>query len=167
MAKVVVYTCLTIAFVLFLACYPNKRHYGNEFVVISRRLGYNLALQTFDPLVSEMKRVVEDNKSSNHQTDLEKDARNIEVEDDYEYFSSKQGKLNITLRLLYLFPLIDNGPKDGVVSVKELEDWNIEQAIDRLNYKTEKEIDLHDKNEDRAISFEEYLSQFSKEDIGI
>lgn len=77
-----------------------------------------------------------------------------------------EGRLNITLRLLVLFPLLDNSPKDEAISYEELNDWIAGQAKERLNYRTRKELAFHDKNGDGAISFHEYLPQFTEEDIG-
>jgi len=68
--------------------------------------------------------------------------------------------------LIVLFPLLDKAPHDGGVGFKELEAWIAQQAIQGLNYRTEKELALLDKDEDGAISFREYLSQFSNEDLG-
>ncbi|KAG6650455.1 hypothetical protein CIPAW_06G044800 [Carya illinoinensis] len=66
---------------------------------------------------------------------------------------------------MVLFPFLDTAPNDGVVSFKELEGWIAQQAHDRLNYRTEKELALRDKDGDGAISFREYLPHFSNEDI--
>ena len=88
-----------------------------------------------------------------------------EVDNAYEYFS--EGKLNTTLRLYILFPLIDKAPTDEVVSFKELEAWFEHQAHRGLNYTTQKEMASRDKDVDGAIAFNEYLPQFFKEDIGI
>ena len=49
---------------------------------------------------------------------------------------------------------------------KELEAWIVQQADDRLTYRTEKELALRDKDGDGAISFQEYNPQFSNEDLG-
>ena len=65
-----------------------------------------------------------------------------------------------------MFPLLDNAPKDGLISAKELGGWIEQQAIDRLSYRTDKIMAWHDKNGDGAISFSEYLPQFTEDDIG-
>lgn len=73
--------------------------------------------------------------------------------------------LNITLRLLTLFPFLDTTPQNGVVSLKELEAWNVQQAVHRLNYRTQKEMTVRDKDGDGAITLRECLPQFSDEEI--
>ncbi|KAK0592912.1 hypothetical protein LWI29_027657 [Acer saccharum] len=70
----------------------------------------------------------------------------------------------MTSRLMILFPLIDNAPKDGV-GFEELEAWNAQVVIDRLSYLTQKEMELSDKNGDGEVYFQEYLPHFSQEDI--
>ncbi|GAV89096.1 LOW QUALITY PROTEIN: hypothetical protein CFOL_v3_32516, partial [Cephalotus follicularis] len=64
------------------------------------------------------------------------------------------------------FPLLDKAPKDEVVSFNELEDWNIQQAHHMpILYRTQKEIAARDTDGDGAITFCEYLPQFTMEDI--
>lgn len=70
------------------------------------------------------------------------------------------------MRLIILFPLLDREPKDGVVGFNELEAWISQRAMDRLNYVTQVELETKDKDGDLALSFNEYLPQFSKKDIG-
>lgn len=87
-----------------------------------------------------------------------------EVEEVHEYFSD-EGKLNLTLRLLSLFPLIDQAPKDSYISSNELKHWLTQQAVERLNYRTQKEMESYDKDGDGNISFSEYQPKFSSQDI--
>lgn len=165
MAKAVVYTLLATTFIIFVLFYPkeeeNKNHLGP-----SRRLGYKFPIPTFDPLVSQMERLAEE-KGLGNQTNsinLENNSHIGNIADANEYFSD-EGKLNITLRLINLFPLLDKAPKDEVISFQELEAWNIQQTVDRLSYRTQSEMADWDKDGDGAISFSEYLPQFSEEDI--
>ncbi|KAH9780174.1 calcium-binding EF hand family protein [Citrus sinensis] len=172
MSKAVAYALLTTAFVLFFVFSPIQPHDHNDrLAFIGRRFGYRYSVPTFDPFVLKMNRVTEEKKSGSIKTrtntnDLEKDSYDTEdVEDEYDFFS-ENGRLNITSRLIYLFPLIDNEPKDGVLSLNELDNWNVELAVDRLSYTTQKQIELSDRDGDGEISFYEYLPQFSKQDIG-
>lgn len=166
MAKVVVYTLIATTFIVLILFSPSKqngRDYGGRR---NRRLGYKYPVATFDPLVAELERLAENQGLGDpiNPLNLENHFFPDEVAAAYEYFS--EGKLNITLRLIVLFPLLDKAPHDGGVSFKELEAWIAQQAIQGLNYRTEKELALLDKDEDGAISFREYLSQFSNEDLG-
>ncbi|KAK9204620.1 hypothetical protein WN943_014884 [Citrus x changshan-huyou] len=172
MSKAVAYALLTTAFVLFFVFSPIQPHDHNDrLAFIGRRFGYRYSVPTFDPLVLKMNRVTEEKKSGSIKTrtnanDLENDSYdNEDFEDEYDFFS-ENGRLNITSRLIYLFPLIDNEPKDGVLSLNELDNWNVELAVDRLSYTTQKQIELSDRDGDGEISFYEYLPQFSKQDIG-
>ncbi|KAF9616427.1 hypothetical protein IFM89_029681 [Coptis chinensis] len=90
---------------------------------------------------------------------------NGNFEDPEEYFSD-EGQFNIKGRLQILFPVLDRSPEDGSISLKELEGWNLQQATDQLIYRTRKEMNEHDKDNDGAITFAEYLPRFSDEDIG-
>ncbi|KDO59625.1 hypothetical protein CISIN_1g0485991mg, partial [Citrus sinensis] len=171
MSKAVAYALLTTAFVLFFVFSPIQPHDHNDrLAFIGRRFGYRYSVPTFDPLVLKMNRVTEEKKSGSIKTrtnanDLENDSYdNEDFEDEYDFFS-ENGRLNITSRLIYLFPLIDNEPKDGVLSLNELDNWNVELAVDRLSYTTQKQIELSDRDGDGEISFYEYLPQFSKQDI--
>jgi hypothetical protein len=169
MAKVVVYTLIATAFVILIVLFPSgpsKQHGQDHGGGRNRRLGYKFPAATFDPLVAELERLAQNHGIGDpikYPLHLENHSFPDEFADAYEYFS--EGKLNITLRLIVLFPLLDNS-NDGVVSFKELEVWIAQKALQGLNYRTEKELALLDKDEDGIISFREYLSQFSNEDLG-
>ncbi|GLU21282.1 hypothetical protein SLE2022_374280 [Rubroshorea leprosula] len=168
MSKAVVYALLATAFFIFLVLSPNSRQ-DDARLIPGRRLGYKFRVPAFDPLVIRIERSVEERKSgSDHRINNAINQEDIsyipEVEDSLEYFSD-EGILNITLRLITMFPLLDVSPVNGLVSYDELETWNIQQALDRLYYRTQKEITSRDKNGDGAISFSEYLPQFTEEDI--
>ncbi|XVE58339.1 hypothetical protein DITRI_Ditri04bG0162200 [Diplodiscus trichospermus] len=160
MAKAVVYTLLATAFIILFVFSPNKRH-GHTRFGLNRRLGYKAP--HFDPLVRRIARSAE-GKGLSYHADPGHISYVPEVEDAQEYFDDA-GNLNTTLRLLILFPLLDDAPKDGLISTKELGAWIGQQAIDRLSYRTDKVIAWHDKNGDGAISFHEYLPQFTEDDI--
>lgn len=163
--KAVVYALIATAFIVFLATSPatqKGRGRGDRWLAVNRRLGSKFSVANFDPLVTEIERKNEE-KGGIH----DEDHSHIGNLDDpsSEYFDD-QGKLNITLRLMVLFPFIDNELKDGLISLEELEAWNVKQAKDRLFYRTQKEMDYYDKDGDGEISFREYLPQFSEEEIG-
>lgn len=85
----------------------------------------------------------------------------------FEEYFGEEGRLNVTERLTYLFPLLDRYPEDGKISFQELDVWNRRQALDRLIYSTERQLKLHDKDNDGAVTLEEFLSHISKEEIGL
>lgn len=130
---------------------------------LSRRFGYKLLERApnFDPLVANIE------KKTHHEptlSNLDSTTSVSDVVETYQYLTSG-GKLNTTLRLIILFPLLDREPKDGVVGFNELEAWITQRAIERLDYLTQAELDSTDKNGDLVISFKEYLPQFSEKDI--
>ncbi|KAI4307080.1 hypothetical protein L6164_030308 [Bauhinia variegata] len=166
MAKAVVYVVIATAFVLFMTLSPISREH-RKGSGLNRRFGYNIQQRapSFDPLITKIGRTEEANKKvDQHEPEA---TTNFSLyghaADEYQYFSSS-GKLNTTLRLMILFPLLDKEPRDGVVNYNELEAWITQQALDRLNYVTNTELKVKDKNGDRAISFTEYLPQFSELD---
>lgn len=167
MGRAVVYLFLITAFAFFFVFYPSNSPDRNH-QELTRRLGYKLRAPTFDPLVEEMERYAEEHGSGRGRNAIsgQRTTTANQVPDAYKDYYD-EGRLKISLRLLVLFPLLDHSPKDGVISYEELSDWIIEQAVQRLNYRTRKELDFHDKNGDGAISFREYLPQFTEEDIGM
>ena len=177
MAKAAVYVLLAAAFVVLLVLGPSSSHrrrrHGHP-PTLNRRLGNKFHAPIFDPLVAKIERRTEEKDSSeghgNADPEISAGKSNSSAEaeaaaDESRYFGY-EGRLNITLRLIVLFPLLDKAPKDGVVSPLELNSWIRDMAMERLNYKTRKELDSHDKDGDRTISFKEYFPQFSDEDIG-
>ncbi|GFY84054.1 calcium-binding EF hand family protein [Actinidia rufa] len=170
MSKAVVYTLLTTAFIvlviLSLAITTTHKDYRPHG--LSRRLGFKIPPLLFDPLVVKMERIAEEKGLDDRDLPTNWETSTLAKELDQKdaaNFLSDDGMLNITLRLKYLFPFLDNAPKDGFVESKELEAWILRQADDRLTYRTEKELALRDKDGDGAISFQEYNPQFSNEDL--
>lgn len=47
-------------------------------------------------------------------------------------------------------------PVDGYVSEHELTEWNLNQAETEVMHRTQREMDVHEKNHDGFISFAEY-----------
>ncbi|XP_021843055.1 uncharacterized protein [Spinacia oleracea] len=166
MAKgAVIYTLLTTAFVILILLPPSSRsHNGTSRHVRLFEGTY------FDPLVTKIEHKVEEKGLNDH---LSRDyvhevvEVDVEVEEADKVYFGKDGKMNLTLRLTTLFPMIDNSPKDGYVEFRELGVWNIMQAKEGLDYSTRKELELNDKNKDGFISFNELFPQFSEEEIRI
>ncbi|XP_042515868.1 reticulocalbin-1 [Macadamia integrifolia] len=179
---VVGYLMVAATVVVFLTLSPTSRRLGRHLHG-GRRLGHKHA--PFDPLVGKMERRMEEERSGgstdenhhpmssssttswdNSTVDLSSDDTK-EEEGEEEYFKDIKGKLrlNITMRLLTMFPLIDKDPKDGFISLKELEIWNVERAVERLNYKTLKEMRRRDEDGDGSLSLFECLHQFSLKNL--
>ncbi|RDY11456.1 hypothetical protein CR513_03860, partial [Mucuna pruriens] len=168
MSKAVVYIVIATAVLFFIFLSPLNLEEPKGR--LNRRFGYKLLERApnFDPLVTNIER--EDEKKMHNEpaprmlSNLDSTSSVSDVAETYQYLTSG-GKLNTTLRLIILFPLLDREPKDGVVGFNELEAWITQRAIERLDYLTQAELDSKDKNGDMAISFKEYLPQFSEKDI--
>ncbi|KOM48361.1 hypothetical protein LR48_Vigan07g206500 [Vigna angularis] len=169
MSKAVVYILIATAVLLYKCLFPLSQDEPKGS--LNRRFGYKLLERApnFDPLVADIEREVE--KKTTHSepvprtsTTLDNTTSPNDVSGTYQYLTSG-GKLNTTLRLIILFPLLDREPKDGVVGFEELEAWVTQRASERLDYLTQAELDSKDKNGDLAISFKEYLPQFSEKRI--
>ncbi|XP_056693726.1 uncharacterized protein [Spinacia oleracea] len=75
---------------------------------------------------------------------------------DAEEYLNDEERFNVTGRLLLLFPRIDVDPKDGYATEHELTEWNLQQTEREVYHRTEREMELHDKNRDGFVSFSEY-----------
>ncbi|KAG4954448.1 hypothetical protein JHK82_040033 [Glycine max] len=169
MSRAVVYILIATAILFFI--FRSPLNHEESKGRLNRRFGYKLLERApkFDPLVTNIERVVE-NKMYHEPaprmlSNLDSTASVSDAVETYQYLTSG-GKLNTTLRLIILFPLLDREPKDGVIDFNELEAWISQRATERLDYLTQAELDSKDKNRDLAVSFKEYLPQFSEMDIG-
>lgn len=75
---------------------------------------------------------------------------------DAEDYLNDEEKFNVTNRLVLLFPKIDVDPVDGYASESELTNWNLQQSQREVLHRTEREMEVHDKNKDGFVSFAEY-----------
>jgi len=163
MAKVVVYTILT-ATIIFLILLAHKKQNQTQSIegLITRRIGRRLEMPVFDPLVTRIERLSHEKEAGTKTVEAAKE----EKDDMFEEYFAQERRLNTTMRIKFLFPLLDASPRDGFVSLKELQTWMMQQTEDNMVYRTAKELELQDKDKDGVITFEEYLPQFSKQDIG-
>lgn len=175
MAKMVVHTVMATAFIVFFIIMCRFFQEERKGPGLNRRFGYNIRERagalSFDPLVTQIEREGDIKKAPLHNdsTDKNKSTNTTpfnEVIQIYQFLTSG-GKLNTTLRLTILFPLLDRDPQDDLISFNELEAWIIQQSMERLNYITQIELESKDKNADSVISFREYLPHLSDADIGI
>ncbi|KAL5988519.1 hypothetical protein ACLOJK_036284 [Asimina triloba] len=164
MKPTVVYPLLATVFLVFLVS-SRKPPVGPKG--LNRRLAHLRA--AFDPLIEKLEKraeggavagqAIQDAFSNGLIGKHSDSAAAAHVEE----FLTDEGEFNVTERLIYLFPLLDRWPKDGVVSLEELEHWIIGLAMDRMDYRTEGEIKAHDKDGDGAITLSEYLSHLFEE----
>lgn len=119
-------------------------------------------MPVFDPLVTRIERLSHEKEAGTKTVEAAKE----EKDDMFEEYFAQERRLNTTMRIKFLFPLLDASPRDGFVSLKELQTWMMQQTEDNMVYRTAKELELQDKDKDGVITFEEYLPQFSKQDIG-
>ncbi|KAJ7954610.1 Calcium-binding EF-hand [Quillaja saponaria] len=123
----------------------------------------------FDPLVADIERHREDKQwekqyieHSHPEFDGHDSAPGEESQPEWEDFMDAEDylndeeKFNVTSRLILLFPKIDVDPADGFVTEHELTEWNMQQAQKEVLHRTEREMELHDKNRDGFVSFSEY-----------
>lgn len=156
-------TATFIVLFLFLFLLVPKTQNGTQSIegLISRRLGRRLEMPVFDPLVTRIERLSHEKVANMKTVEAAK-----EEDDMFEEYFAQERRLNTTMRIKFLFPLLDAAPRDGFVSLKELQTWMMQQTEDNMGYRTAKELELQDKDKDGVVTFEEYLPLFSKQDIG-
>ncbi|XP_058724695.1 uncharacterized protein LOC131596137 [Vicia villosa] len=178
MSKAVVYILIataTITFFRFLCPLKHEEQKGS----FNRRFGYKILERApiFDPIVTKIEREVEQIKQRQK---MDFDNNNVDVPgtslgsatsvnvnnvaETYQFLTAG-GKLNTTLRLMILFPLLDRDTKDGFIVFNELESWISQRALERLDYSTQTELESKDEDGDLSLSFSEYLPQLSENDI--
>lgn len=173
MGKVSVVIYISVALLIFwlVSHSPNRSSHHHP----ARRLklrsaftftGNNDHRVAFDPLVADMERRREDKEweklqFQNRQPQFDS-APAAESQPEWEDFMNAEDYLNdeerfnITGRLVLLFPKIDVDPADGFVSESELTQWNLRQSEKEVLHRTQRELELHDKNKDGLVSFSEY-----------
>ncbi|XP_074284543.1 uncharacterized protein LOC141609368 [Silene latifolia] len=167
---VVVYGILATAFLLLLYLSPpsHNSQNGAHHIRIGRRLtGFG---PHFDPFVSKIEHDLQEKGLNVDVDDYLNDDNSLKnnvdkIDEGDQIYFKEDGRLNLSMRLIILFPMIDNGPRDGFVGFKELEAWIIMQAQEKLDYTTRKMFLAHDKNLDGFISFNEYFPHFTINDL--
>ncbi|KAK6241503.1 hypothetical protein SCA6_006892 [Theobroma cacao] len=176
MGKVSAVVYITVALlILFLISYsPNKHSSHNRHRRLKLRTSYNFGKPTrhepvaFDPLVADIERRREDRQwekqhfEYSHPEFTHDPAPAEESQPEWEDFMNAEDylndeeKFNVTDRLVLLFPKIDVDPADGFVTENELTEWNLQQAAREVLHRTQREMEIHDKNHDGLISYKEY-----------
>lgn len=85
---------------------------------------------------------------------------------DPEEYLNDDDQFNVSSRIVTLFPLIDNHPPDGTISMAELYDWHLQAALTENQHRTDRQMEIYDKDHDGMVSFSEYLPQVSPENSG-
>lgn len=75
---------------------------------------------------------------------------------DAEDYLNDEDKFNVTNRIVLLFPKIDVNPEDGFLSESEFTEWNVVQAQRETLHRTKRDMEIHDKNRDGFVSYDEY-----------
>lgn len=87
-------------------------------------------------------------------------------DDDTDDYLNDEDRFNISSRIITLFPMIDSRPPDGIISLTELQDWHLQAALTEAQHRTDRQMEIYDKNYDGMISFSEYLPQVSSDSTG-
>ncbi|KAI3713982.1 hypothetical protein L1987_72571 [Smallanthus sonchifolius] len=185
MAKLSVIIYITVSLLLFLLIShsPNKSAHRNNprrhrRLKLRSNFSFNSTASdrhvSFDPLVADIERKREDrlwekshffDHHHHHEAESESDSQEapgLESQPEWEDFIGAEDylndehKFNITHRLVLLFPRIDVDPADGFVSEHELTEWNLEQSQREVLHRSQREMELHDKNHDGLVSLAEY-----------
>ncbi|CAM8937095.1 unnamed protein product [Rhodiola kirilowii] len=173
LATIIIYTVLAFLLLLFISRTPTKPS-SHAHRRLKLRSNFTFVKPNphdhdpipFDPLVAQIERRREDREWEKQRFEFNDTVAAVAVaaegqpewEDftDAEDFLNDQDKFNVSGRLLLLFPKIDVNPADGFVSVDELTDWNLHQAEMEVMHRTQRELEVHDKNKDGLVAFSEY-----------
>ncbi|KAJ8759335.1 hypothetical protein K2173_006855 [Erythroxylum novogranatense] len=180
-ASIVIYITIAVLVLLLISHTPKKPTTKHHSRLRFRSSSFNFSDHNplhrphkpvpFDPLVADIERRREDKQRErqyieqahpellvNSSSSSPGHESHYEWEDfmDAEDYLNDEEKFNVTNRLLLLFPKIDVDPSDGYVSEHELTEWHWNQALKEVLHRTEREMDIHDKNHDGFVSFTEY-----------
>ncbi|OVA13258.1 EF-hand domain [Macleaya cordata] len=168
--SVIIYITVALCLLLLISQSPKKTSNHNH-----RRLKIRNTFSfsdkhhepiPFDPLIADIERRREDREwekqyfEHSHKEFVDAPAAESQPEwEDFmnaEDYLNDEDRFNVTNRLVVLFPKIDVDPVDGFVSEAELTEWNLRQAQKEVLHRTERDMELHDKNRDGLVSFAEY-----------
>nr|XP_012574072.1 uncharacterized protein LOC105852584 [Cicer arietinum] len=96
------------------------------------------------------------NRHHHHRLLLHRD-ENQESNTNHSHTSEEWDEnLNVTDTIVRIFPEIDADPTDQFVDLHELTEWNFEQVQREVLHRSQREMNIHDKNHDGYLSFSEY-----------
>ncbi|KAL5721328.1 hypothetical protein ACHQM5_004986 [Ranunculus cassubicifolius] len=182
---IILYITTAILFLLLISYAPkrnlNNNNNNSRRLKLRSSFTFNLTTTTtsnnrhrdpipFDPVIAEIERRREDKEWEKHyfeHSHKEYSGENIPAEgglgqpewEDFmnaEDYVNDEDRFNVTNRIVILFPKIDVDPSDGYVNAHELTEWNLRQAEKEVMHRTERDMEVHDKNHDGMVSFKEY-----------
>ncbi|KAI3453256.1 hypothetical protein Pfo_009919 [Paulownia fortunei] len=183
--SLIIYITVAVVLLLLISrSSNNNKSHGNRHRRLKIRSNFNFTppadphhlhdRAAFDPLVADVERKREDKQWEHHYFQTHhpefhsestqsmsapgRESSEPEWEDfmDAEDYLNDEEKFNVTNRLVILFPKIDVDPVDGYVSESELTQWNLHQSRREVLHRTEREMEVHDRNKDGFVSFAEY-----------
>ncbi|XP_004510449.1 uncharacterized protein [Cicer arietinum] len=96
------------------------------------------------------------NRHHHHRLLLHRD-ENQESNTNHSHTSEEWDEnLNVTDTIVRIFPEIDADPTDQFVDLHELTEWNFEHVQREVLNRSQREMNIHDKNHDGYLSFSEY-----------
>ncbi|CAL9118129.1 unnamed protein product [Musa acuminata var. zebrina] len=160
---------IVVLFVLLLLSFapkrPNRPHRRLKLrsaADVSDQTGRDRRGIPFDPVIADIERRREDREWERAHFLPQGHAPAMEAQPEWEDFMDAEDyindeeRFNVSDRIVQLFPKIDVAPADGFVSSDELAEWNLRQVEKEVMHRTQRDMELHDKNHDGFISFEEY-----------
>ncbi|XP_077216893.1 uncharacterized protein LOC143851372 [Tasmannia lanceolata] len=164
-STIIIYTVIALFLILLISYSPTKSPKHHRRLKLLRSSPHQIP---FDPIIADIQRRREDKKyemqylnqthkelfldsAPGHESQPDLDDL-IDVED----YLNDDLKFNVTNRIILLFPRIDLDPVDGFVSADELMEWNVRAADKEVLHRTVRDMELHDKNHDGFVSFQEY-----------
>ncbi|KAL2518610.1 Calcium-binding EF hand family protein [Abeliophyllum distichum] len=183
--SVIIYITVAILLLILVSRSSNNkshRHHHYRHRRLRLRSNFNFTAEPhhhhepvpFDPLIADIERNREDKQWEHHYFQIHHPElltppepthpaapgheSQPEWEDfmDAEDYVNDEERFNVTNRLVVLFPKIDVDPVDGYVSEHELTEWNLLQSQREVLHRTEREMEVHDKNKDGFVSYAEY-----------
>ncbi|XP_010924990.3 LOW QUALITY PROTEIN: uncharacterized protein [Elaeis guineensis] len=167
---IIIYTTLALLYVLLASLFspknPYHRHRPHRRLILrpnsSTTGGRHHPPIPFDPVISDIEIRREDKQWEREHFSIPHHDGQGEAEPEWEDFMNAEDyinddeRFNVTNRIALLFPKIDASPSDGFVSSDELVEWNLQQATKETMHRTQRDMELHDKNNDGFVSFHEY-----------
>ncbi|XP_042023946.1 calumenin-B-like [Salvia splendens] len=168
-ASFIIYITLAVALLLLISRSSNKNSHRHRRLKLRSNFNFTppagprlsaSAAAAFDPLVAEFERKREDKEWEHHYIQAHHpESTPTDEWDDFasaEDYLNDEEKFNVTNRLLLLFPNIDVDPPNGYVSAAELTQWNLKQSQKEVLHRTQREMEVHDKNKDGFVTLAEY-----------
>ncbi|KAL1807559.1 hypothetical protein DCAR_0726939 [Daucus carota subsp. sativus] len=166
--SVIIYITLAILLLLLISHSPTTKPSHHPHRRLKLRSNFSFSDHSkpthipFDPIVANIERKREDRLWEKAQFQLDQPAPGQESQPEWEDFMdaedylNDEDKFNVTNRIVLLFPKIDVRPQDGVLSEDEFTEWNVKQAQRETLYRSKRDMEIHDKNRDGLVSYDEY-----------